>query len=171
MRALVRHGYPAVRAAEMIDKRAPEAHELLNKEMAVRPVIVDRAPTWHKFNLMAFYPHISEGHTIRVSPLVTKGFNMDFDGDQANFHVPVSAKAVEQVRRKMLPSANLFSLTDLKSIRHAPSMEMTSGLYALTKESNKKAPKVFKTVREAEQAYKEGTIGANDPVDILELRK
>lgn len=170
MRALVHHGYPAIRAAEMIDKRVPEAKEMLDKEMARRPVIMDRAPTWHKFNLLAFYPHIVHGHTIRVSPLVTKGFNMDFDGDQANFHVPVSDKAVEQTKSKMLPSANLFSLTDLQSVRHSPSMEMTFGLFQLTRPPNLRKPVTrFKTKKEAEEAYREGRIAANDPIEVLDM--
>jgi len=82
LRNLVMHGYPAVRASEMIEKRTPEARDALDKEMANRPVILDRAPTLHKFNLMGFYPHIAEGNTIRVSPIVCKGFNLDFDGDE-----------------------------------------------------------------------------------------
>ena len=65
---------------------------------------MDRAPTWHKFNLMAFYPKMGDDDVIRVSPLIVRGFNMDFDGDQVNFHVPVSDKAVAQAKSKMLPS-------------------------------------------------------------------
>jgi hypothetical protein len=171
MRRLIRRGYPSLRAAELIQKRTPEAREMLNAEMKYRPVLLDRAPTWHKFNLLAFYPHIvEEESTIRVSPLVTNGFNMDFDGDQANFHVPVSEKAVEQAKRKMLPSRNLFSLTDLQSIRHAPTMEMTMGLYWLTRPPSDKEPIVFQTVAEAKEAYREGKIRANDPIEVLELK-
>lgn len=167
LRELVRHGYPTTAAVEMIDRRSKEALDTLKAEMRKRPVIMDRAPTWHKFNLLAFYPHITEGHTIRVSPLVTKGFNMDFDGDQANFHVPVSDKAVEQTKRRMLPSDNLFSLTDLKSVRHSPSMEMTMGLYWLTRPANTKKPvRRFRTERDAEEAYRHGELGANDPIEI-----
>ena len=81
MRRLVQRGYPAVRAAEMIQQRDPHALHELEGEMSVRPVIADRAPTWHKFNLMAFYPHIVEGHTVRMSPITAKGFNADYDGD------------------------------------------------------------------------------------------
>lgn len=167
MRALVQRGYPSLRASEMIEARENTAASMLTEVMQKRPVIMDRAPTWHKFNLMAFYPHVAEGHTIRVSPLVTKGFNMDFDGDQANFHVPVSDKAVEQARDRMLPSANLISLTDLRSIRHAPTMEMTYGLYQLTREPNKKPLQRFRTKKDAQQAYREGKISANDPIEIM----
>lgn len=166
MRRLVRRGYPSVRSLEMIEKRDPTATEMLNEEMASRPVLVDRAPTWHKFNLLAFYPHVVEGNTIRVSPLITKGFTMDFDGDQANFHVPVSDKAVAQSKDKMLPSRNLFSLTDLKSVRHSPSMEMTLGLYWLTREKTGKPPQKFASMTEAKKAYHEGKIGLNDPIVI-----
>ena len=144
---------------------------MLKEEMGERPVLMDRAPTWHKFNLLAFYPHIVDGHTIHVSPLITRGFNMDFDGDAANFHVPVSEKAVHQAVTKMLPSANLTSLTDLKSARHALNMEMILGLYQLTKAPSKTPLKVFATVKQAKEAYRQGQIKANDPVDILELRK
>lgn len=165
-RRLVRRGYPPVRALEMIDQRDPVAREMLDAEMQSRPVIMDRAPTWHKYNLMAFFPHIVEGHTFRVNPLITKGYNMDFDGDQANFHVPVSDKAVEQALQRMMPSKNLVSLTDLRSVRHAPSMEMTMGLYQLTQPANKKPPQVFKTAKEARHAYEDGLIGANDPIII-----
>jgi DNA-directed RNA polymerase subunit beta' len=167
MRRLKRRGYPATRALEMIQKREPTAQAMLEAEMSSRPVLVNRAPVWHKFNLLAFYPHIAEGSTIRVSPLITKGFTMDFDGDQANFHVPVSDKAMQQAKDKMLPSKNLFSLTDLRSVRHSPSMEMTLGLYWLTRGMNKnKAPVRFASAKEAQQAYKEGKITLNDPIEI-----
>lgn len=166
MRRLVRKGYPPTRAVELIDKREPVAREMLDAEMSSRPVIMDRAPTWHKFNFLAFFPHIVDGHTMRVSPLVTKGYTMDFDGDQANFHVPISEKAVEQTINRMLPSRNLTSLTDLRSVRHAPSMEMTMGLYQLTREPSKKPPRVFNNEREARQAYADGQISANDPIVI-----
>lgn len=166
MRRLVRRGYPALRASEMIEARDKTAEAALTDEMQARPVLMDRAPTWHKFNLMAFYPHVVEGHTIKVSPLVTKGFTMDFDGDQANFHVPVSDKAVDQAKSKMLPSANLTSLTDLRSVRHSPSMEMTMGLYQLTREPSKKPVRVYANAAQARAAYRAGEIAANDPVEI-----
>jgi DNA-directed RNA polymerase subunit beta' len=169
LRRLIRRGFPPTRAAELYDERKPEAKEMLLQEMQERPVIVDRAPTWHKFNLLAFMPHIVKDNTVRISPLVTNGFNMDFDGDQANFHVPVSEEAVSQAMRRMMPSRNLFSLTDLKSIRHSPTMEMTMGLYWLTQAAKRgKQVRTFKNHAEAKRAYKAGEIGVNDPITILD---
>jgi len=66
----------------------------------------------------------------------------------------------------MVPSANLTSLTDLKSPRHLPSKEQIFGLYDLTKPMNSKPVKVFRSVEEAKKAYKDGEIGPNDPIEI-----
>jgi DNA-directed RNA polymerase beta subunit len=166
MRRMVQNGYPPLKAVELIDERHPLALDLLTEEMKRRPVLVNRAPVWHKFNLMAFYPHIVEGDTIRVSPLITQGFTMDFDGDQANFHVPISEKAVKQAKSKMLPSRNLLSLTDLSSVRHSPTMEMTMGLYWLTQQAKKGRPVEFATLKDAKEAYRQGQINVNTPILI-----
>jgi DNA-directed RNA polymerase subunit beta' len=168
IRRLVRRGFPPARAAELVENRGKEAEEMLLQEMQDRPVLLDRAPTWHKFNLLAFKPHLVKEDVIRVSPLIVSGFNMDFDGDTANFHVPVSDKAVKQARERMMPSKNLFAVKDLKSPQHAPSKEMLMGLYQLTRDAEDKPPLVFATAKEAKKAYREGLIGPNDPIVIQE---
>ena len=167
VRGLSRNGYPTSVSLKMIADRTDTARSVLEKEMEKRPVIMDRAPTWHKFNFMAFTPHLIKGNTIRVSPLVVSGFNADFDGDQVNLHVPASQKAVDQTLEKMLPSKNLTSLTDFSSPRHPPSKEQIFGLYDLTKPMSDKPVKVFNTVEEAKAAYRRGEIAANDPIQIL----
>lgn len=169
MRGLRRRGYSEERAAELIEKREPVAKDLLLEEMGRRPVILDRAPTWHKFNLMAFWPSLVPGNTLRMNPVVEKAFTADHDGDTMNFHVPASDKAVSEAIEKMLPSKNLFSTTDLRSPRYVPMMEMTLGLAKLTAPSTKAKPQVFVTARDAIRAYRRGEIGANDPVSILRM--
>jgi DNA-directed RNA polymerase subunit beta' len=93
MRGLVRRGYPPVQAIKLMDEKHNIAKQLLEEEMSRRPVLMDRAPTWHKFNIMAFTPHIVEGNTVRVCPLVVSGFNMDFDGDANVCSARVYAKS------------------------------------------------------------------------------
>lgn len=165
-RGLVRQGYPASTAIKMIADKTDAARHVLEQVMKERPVIMDRAPTWHKFNLQAFYPHIVDDDTIHVSPLCTSPMNADFDGDQVNVHVPSSDRAVEQTKRLMLPSSNLVSMTDMSSMLHAPSKEQIFGLYAATSKVENKPAKVFNTVSEAKQAYARGEIGMNDPIEI-----
>lgn len=167
IRGLTRRGYQQERAQELCDDRAPVAKSLLLEEMGRRPVILDRAPTWHKFNFMAFWPSLVSGSTLRMNPLVEKGFCADHDGDQMNFHVPSSDKAVQEAIEKMMPSKNLFSLTDLRKPRFVPNMEMTLGLAKLTAPQSKAKPRIFLTARDAIRAYRRGEIGANDPVSVL----
>lgn len=82
-RKLVQRGYSPSAASEMIDERNATARHILDDVMAERPVLMDRAPTWHKFNIMAFKPHIVKGRSIHVCPLIDSGFNMDHDGDES----------------------------------------------------------------------------------------
>ena len=82
VRGLARRGYPQERAMQLVDERAKVAKDLLLEEMGRRPVILDRAPTWHKFNFMAFWPSLVEGNTMRMNPVVEKAFTADHDGDQ-----------------------------------------------------------------------------------------
>jgi len=167
MRTMVRHGFPPVKARELIDAKAKEAKDVLVAEMGDRPVLLNRAPSWHKFNILAFYPRlVEESDTLHVSPLVTSGFTADFDGDQANFHVPAGDKAVHEAKTKMLPSKNLFKVDDLRTPMHVPSKEMLMGLYEMTKSPEKGAPVVFKNTREAQEAYHHGLIKLNTPIII-----
>lgn len=88
-RKLAQRGYAPLVAKQMIEDRNATARHLLEDVMAERPVLMDRAPTWHKFNILAFRPHIVRGRSVHVSPLVDRGFNMDHDGDKQHGSVVV----------------------------------------------------------------------------------
>lgn len=168
-RRLVRRGYSPVQAVNMIRGRDDTALNALQEEMANRPVLMDRAPTWHKFNIMAYKPSLVDGKSIRISPFSASPMAGDFDGDQVNIHVPSSDKAVREAYEKMLPSKNLISLTDLSSPRYKPENEQVMGLYNLTRPATRKKPKIFRTAKDAKEAYRQGLIGMNDPVQILDM--
>jgi DNA-directed RNA polymerase subunit beta' len=53
-------------------------------------VLLNRAPTLHRLGIQAFKPRLIEGKAIQLHPLVCKGFNADFDGDQMAVHLPLS---------------------------------------------------------------------------------
>lgn len=86
-RKLVQRGYSPMTAKQMIDEKNATAKHLLEDAMEERPILMDRAPTWHKFNIMAFKPHLVKGRSIHVSPLIDSGFNMDHDGDKQHASV------------------------------------------------------------------------------------
>ena len=105
-RKLVQRGYSPLTARQMIDEKNPTARHILDDAMEERPVLMDRAPTWHKFNIMAFKPHIVEGRSIHVCPLIDSGFNMDHDGDQqiGSVKITLTGKALEDFNKSKDPS-------------------------------------------------------------------
>ena len=80
-RRLVRKGFTAANAVRAIRDRSDDALREMQFEVKDRPVIYSRAPAWHKWNMIAGNPTLIKGNAIAVSPLVTSGMNMDFNGD------------------------------------------------------------------------------------------
>jgi DNA-directed RNA polymerase beta subunit/DNA-directed RNA polymerase beta' subunit len=130
---LIRNGLSAVRAKEEIENKTPMARRALDKAMSERPLMLNRAPSLHKFSIMAFKPQITEGKAIKIPPLVVSGFNADFDGDTMTTHVPVSDKAVREAY-KMMPSRNLYK-PGTGSLMVGPSQESQLGFYLMTKDA------------------------------------
>jgi DNA-directed RNA polymerase subunit beta' len=168
IRSLVRRGVAPVQAALAVKDRQPIARQALLSEMERRPVYITRAPTLHRYGVMAFWPKLVTGETMRLAPLITKGFNADFDGDQMNYHVAVTDKGVRDAIEKMLPSRNLLSIRDFKP-HMLPTNEFLAGLFAATAQSDKKNPeRVFANKEAAIEAYRQGKIRADTRVAILQ---
>ena len=108
LRRLTRSNIPGLRALEMIEKREPAAKQALLDELNYRPVLMDRAPTWHKFNIMAYKPYLAKGDTVRVSPLCLQGINGDFDGDcqESTVFVAVCSATPEDLRSRLATAGN-----------------------------------------------------------------
>ena len=123
------------RAKELIERRAPEAMEALEKLVVEHPVLLNRAPTLHRLSIQAFEPKLVEGKAIRLHPLVCTAFNADFDGDQMPVHLPLSKEAQAEARMLMLASKNILAPKDGKPIV-TPSQDMILGNYYLTIEKN-----------------------------------
>lgn len=81
---LVKKGHTPIQAAQAVTDRSLVAAKALEQEMDRRPIMLNRAPTLHKYNMMAFKPIAVEGKSIFIPPLVIKGFNADFDGDSVH---------------------------------------------------------------------------------------
>nr|QXI83872.1 RNA polymerase beta' subunit [Kuepferia damyonensis] len=105
--------------------------EILQEVMRGHPILLNRAPTLHRLGIQAFQPVLVEGRAICLHPLVCKGFNADFDGDQMAVHVPLSLEAQAEARLLMFSHMNLLSpaIGDPISV---PTQDMLMGLYVLT---------------------------------------
>ena len=167
IRRLVRRGIPGIKAKEMVDNRTDMAKSALMDEMKERPVVIVRAPTLHRYGSMAFYPKLVTGAAIRLTPIVAKGYGADHDGDQVNWHVPVSDAAVDDAREKMLPSRNLLSTKTFKP-HYLPSNEFAGGIYQASTEKSQRPVRTFKRIADVVKAWHDGTIGHDDVVSVLE---
>nr|QFQ37712.1 RNA polymerase beta' subunit [Phyllagathis gigantifolia] len=105
--------------------------EILQEVMQGHPVLLNRAPTLHRLGIQAFQPILVEGRALCLHPLVRKGFNADFDGDQMAVHVPLSLEAQAEAHLLMFSHMNLLSpaIGDPISV---PTQDMLIGLYVLT---------------------------------------
>jgi DNA-directed RNA polymerase subunit beta' len=113
--------------------------------------------------VQAFRARPVVGNAVQIHPLVTSGYNADFDGDTMSIYVPITREAVTEAH-KMFPTNNLFSEATGK-VMYQPTLESALGLYKLSlvgKETDKK----FFHPGEVVDAAKKGTLHINDVVRL-----
>ena len=113
-------------AKRMVEKERPEVWDILEEVIREHPVLLNRAPTLHRFGIQAFEPVLIEGKAIQLHPLVCTAFNADFDGDQMAVHVPLSLEAQLEARVLMMSTNNILSPANGKPII-VPSQDIVLG--------------------------------------------
>ncbi|MFA5693538.1 MAG: hypothetical protein WC907_07970, partial [Acholeplasmataceae bacterium] len=91
-RDLVAHGYTPVDAADKVKNRDDVALSALQRVITVRPVLLNRAPSLHKYSIMAFKPVLVPGHAIQTSPSIVSPLGMDYDGNCCDFDSKIFVK-------------------------------------------------------------------------------
>ncbi len=152
-------------AKRMIERRDEQVWDILEEVIHQHPVLLNRAPTLHRMGIQAFEPILVEGNAIMLHPLVCKGFNADFDGDQMAVHLPLSVEAQAEAHALMMPLSNIFSPAN-GSPMVSPSQDMVMGNYYLTCRNPESIGQgmIFKDTNEAILAYDMGKVGLH--VDI-----
>lgn len=152
-------------AKEMIDEEEDRVWDILEGIIKDRPVLLNRAPTLHKYSIQAFYPVLVEGDAIRIHPLVCKAYNADFDGDQMAVHVLLTEEAIEEGKDKMLATKNVISIAN-GGVLASPTKDMLLGFFLLTDYNEVDEPKIFADGDSAVRAYHLGRIGVNDSIYV-----
>jgi DNA-directed RNA polymerase beta subunit len=165
IKRLVRRGFPAVEAKRMVESKHPTAKQVLDEEIKERPVIINRAPTLHRYSMIGAFPVPVPGKTIRVNPFVEAGSNADYDGDTMMIHAPVSQEAIEDVKRMTLPNL-LYSDKSRNDLLVFPQHEAIMGVAHATSLDDKNKPVNFKTKGAAMKAYRENKIGLGTRFNI-----
>lgn len=170
---LVRQGHGALEARELVDKRAPAAKEALMIEVKERPVLINRAPTLHRYSIVAAYAQPVQGKTIRVNPFIEQGFNLDYDGDTLQVHSPVTHGGIEDAKKMTLPNM-LLSDQQRNKIIAFPQHEALIGTSHATSfhtDVNHKNVKTFNTRDEVLAAYRRGELTLSDHVEVKNEKK
>ena len=156
------------KAKLVFESRPDEVWDILEDVSKDRPVLLNRAPTLHRQSILAFYPVLIEGNSIRLHPMTCAGFNADFDGDQMAVHLPLSEKAVEEVKERMFAKENLLSLRDGTPLFNV-SKDMAMGIYFLTlvRELPGDKVNVYSTIEDLITAYNLRDIRFDQKVKLL----
>jgi len=157
----------ALSARELVDKKTPAVWRALESVFKERPVLLKRDPALHAHSVQAFTPRLAPGKAIQIHPLVTGGFNADFDGDAMSAYVPISREAVEEAQR-MRPSNNLYNVAS-GGVMYTPTLESALGLYKLSRIDGEKKGS-YKTPGDALEAVKAGKLTVNNLTTIGGVR-
>ncbi len=147
-------------ATRMIETGETAVWDALDEVIRGKYVLLNRAPSLHRLSIQAFQPVLIEGRAIQLHPLVCKGFNADFDGDQMAVHLPLSDEAQAEARDIMAANGNLLKPADGTPILHIE-QDMVLGCYYLTYETNISAaekPRLYVDINEAIMAFDAGII-------------
>lgn len=147
-------------ASRLIELGETVVWDALDEVIKGKYVLLNRAPSLHRLSIQAFMPVLIEGRAIQLHPLVCKGFNADFDGDQMAVHLPLSDKAQAEARDIMAANRNLLKPADGSPILHIE-QDIVLGCYYLTYErpGTEGAKAIaYGSVEEALMALDEGVV-------------
>lgn len=158
-------------AQRLIESGQPVVWDALDEAIKGKYVLLNRAPTLHRLSIQAFQPKLIEGQAIQVNPLVTSGFNADFDGDTMSVHLPLSDEAQAEARDLMSAANNLLKPSDGSPVLSIY-QDIVLGCYYLTynklsaqlKEGEK--PRTFISIDEAIMAHDKGEIKYQTPIVV-----
>ncbi len=157
-------------AKKMLERREQPIWDILEEVIYQHPVLLNRAPTLHRMGIQAFEPVLVEGNAIKIHPLVCKGFNADFDGDQMAVHLPLSIEAQAEAHVLMMATNNIFSPAN--GAPNTPAtQDIVLGIYYLTcdhasepGETEKGKERAFVSPAEAMLAHDQKQIGMHTPI-------
>jgi DNA-directed RNA polymerase subunit beta' len=154
-------------AKKMLERKDEEVWDILEEVIRNHPVLLNRAPTLHRIGIQAFEPTLVEGNAIKLHPLVCRGFNADFDGDQMAVHLPLSIEAQVEAHTLMMSTNNIFSPANGAPII-SPSQDVVMGCYYITMPlpECKGDGMQFSSFPEVHLAYSLGKVGTHARIKV-----
>jgi DNA-directed RNA polymerase subunit beta' len=154
-------------AKRMLERRDDEVWDILDEVITNHPVLLNRAPTLHRMGIQAFEPVLIEGNAIKIHPLVCKGFNADFDGDQMAVHLPLSIEAQVEATTLMMSTNNIFSPANGQPIISASQDIVMGCAYLTLKRPDRQGEgMIFASPREVFMAFAQGKVGRHAIIKV-----
>lgn len=156
-------------ATRMIEVGEAVVWDALDDVIQGKYVLLNRAPSLHRLSIQAFQPKLIEGKAIQLHPLVAKGFNADYDGDQMAVHLPLSDAAQEEAKGLMAAGRNLLKPADGSPVLNI-GQDVVLGNYYLTYDKPAAASdtrKVYSSIDEAGMAYDYDYIQLQTPIRVF----
>ncbi len=148
-----------------IKRQTPLAESALKQVANERPVLINRAPSWHKLNIVAAKPRIIDGDAMAVPNLpVGPYFGGDYDGDTMAVHVPITEKAVREAKT-LFPSKFLYK-PGTKSLLVKPDGSARVGIYEMLQVTTPKQYKHYDNIDQAKHAEADNDISVSDLIYI-----
>jgi len=72
-------------------------------------VLFNRQPSLHRLSMLAHKARILEEKTLKMTPIVCKPYNADFDGDEMNLHVPQTEEGQAEAKELMFVQNQIIS--------------------------------------------------------------
>lgn len=162
-RRLINMGYSAQDAQLKVSRKDATAIRALEAEIAHRPVLVKRDPVLHQYGLVGQNIKLTDSKAVKMSPLVLPPLGADIDGDQVALMLPLSARAIEEVRR-ITPSQR--PLADASGeVFYTPSNEAALSLYRMSIPRGTHKG-VFADTNAVEAAFAANKLDLNSPVHV-----
>jgi DNA-directed RNA polymerase subunit beta' len=161
------HAHNIRSASRLIETAETVVWDALDEVIKGKYVLLNRAPSLHRLSIQAFQPVLIEGRAIQLHPLVCKGFNADFDGDQMAVHLPLSKESQKEAREIMAANKNLLKPADGSPILHIE-QDIVLGCYYLTyiRPNNKTDAIKFIDLNEALMAFDKGIVELQSIVSL-----
>ena len=155
-------------ATRLIESGDSIVWDALDEVIKGKYVLLNRAPSLHRLSIQSFQPKLIEGKAIQLHPLVCKGFNADFDGDQMAVHLPLSDDAQAEARDLMSATNNLLKPADGSPVLNI-AQDIILGCYYLTypkPSAQRDTVKAYSSIAEAVQGFEHGAIMLQTPIRI-----
>ncbi|KLL01818.1 MAG: DNA-directed RNA polymerase subunit beta' [Mycoplasmataceae bacterium RC_NB112A] len=155
----------ASEAEQILNEGDSLVFSILNEVIQDHPVLINRAPSLHRLSIQGFYPKIAAGNSIELHPLVTTALNADFDGDQVAIHLPITKKAQNEIKEKVLSPHHIIDPKNGHLIA-LPTQDMILGIYYLTKENKPEKRIYFDQMDSIQKSYEQGRISLNELIMV-----